>query len=753
MVNRTSSLQPNTPKPHSVKVVSIEEVTRILKDGSSSPQDDIDRLQKSVSLLEEQIKALVLDNRQLLLSETSRLRDASKDFQKLFLSVRSLQSVAAQVKAEVAQPRELLSSKTAELANIYSTVDLLRQTAHHNKIVQRIKSDIERITCDDSADKGRLDHLDLSKLARLLTEAQQAWDEADLSGIRLSDENQGLVEKHKVYVQRQVLDMLEQGVESRNQADIGGALQSLFTLGELEPALEKLVQGMVHRVKKRFSRALEMKNLSAMSVGSTAFEGRLWEELGNSMEELRDSAVCAWYLEKVLARKKDPVSYSKFIDLVRIKPFSAFWTMSIQRIKGCFEAAMVQRSRVVKDALVGNYVKLAGFLEGTLSSIIKETMSGRCKSISEEEANAYYNAVASVESEYLLSLKSRFEGLAMTAFPGGSKPLASQVDLQTLYSRFHEEMKKAQRGGERSVAITAAILGTVLMTIASQARDMAVLVDLSASSRERNVSLAKSLDDLMKNIAIIRRRLFPGSKGIRALEAPTEVLQQTVRELLEPIFKSETIKMKNIIKKMHAVNFAAAEGAESEVAVASSYVVELKQALGDFSCNVVGKCAYNTSKSAYQPISIELVTEMCSKLIDCWIHHASLVRPLTSPGKLQLAKDAIEVESGLQQLQSVSNQDISELQSFRKLLFLESPYEVEELKTLNLPKAVVLHHLFSRLPEKLVSPYSKNKLSPAQYYVWIEDHSVEDVVNMIKTAICNRGDDPVVAVMIALAED
>ena len=785
--------------------LSIEDVSLLFQSGSASPQDDIDRLQATASLLDTQIKSLVLDNRELLLEETARVRDAGKDFQKLLLAVRSLQSVASRVKADVAEPQAQLASKIRELSNMYRTAAILRQATHQIKLVQRIKAEyrntggrdggagsagMDAADAADRTDAGsgamrRGLEVDLPKLARLLTDAEQAWDEADLGGIRVCEENNEFVQACKVEVRGLAMGLLERGVDSRAQADIGGALLALHGLGELGTCLDEILQDMVQRVKKRFMRSLEAKRAAGIGAGGIGGIGgiggagqlhrneshQVWEELEKSMEELRESALCAWYLEKVL-RKKQDLSGRRLVELVDQKerrPFETFWTMSLQRVKDCFEAAMVARSRVVRDQLVGQYQRLAGLLDATLCSIVRETMDGRSRAVTDKHMNQYYGAVAGVESEYLNQIQARFGSLAMAAFPGGGRPLPSQVDLQALNARFFEEMKRSQRGGERVVALAAATLGAVLLTVATQARDMGEILDIDTSAaQERNFALAKSIEDLAKNVSLVCSKLLAGSgarsfkstttltspaaasvKAALALEGPVGVLRQTSRELLEPIFRSKTETLKHVIEKMHTLNFAAAQGAESEVAVPSSYILELNGALDDFGRGVLRGSGASQSGEAHKSVGVALLREMCDSLVRCWIHHASFVRPLTPSGKLQLAKDAVELEAGTRQL--VSRVNTAQLHAFKKLLFMptdDMPASNDMKSAIaTLGKTVTLNHLFSRLPEEIVSPHRRSRLSPAQYYVWIEDHTDEEALKQIELALAGAIDHPMVQLM------
>ncbi len=625
----------------------------------------------------------------------------------------------------------------------------------------------------------------MPKLARLLTDAEQAWGEADLAGIRVCEENQAFVQACKGEVRGRAMGLLERGVESRAQADVGSALLTLHGLGDLGTCIGEMLQDMVQRVKKRFMRSLEAKR--AVGIGGIGGIGviggagqshrnephQVWQELEKSMEEFRESALCAGYLEKML-RKKQDFSGTKLVELVdqgERRPFETFWRMSLERVKDCFEAAMVARSRGVRDQLVGQYQQLAGLLDATLSSIVRETMDGRLRAITDKQVNQYYDAVAGVESEYLNQIQERFESLAMAAFPGGGRPLPSQVDLQALNARFFEEMKRSQRGGERVVALTAATLGGVLLTVATQARDMGEVLGIDTSSaQERNFALAKSVEDLAKNASLVRSKLlagpgtrpssfkcattlpFPATASVKAalaLEGPADVLRQTSRELLEPIFRSKTETLSHVIEKMHGLNFAAAQGAESEVAAPSSYILELTGALEEFGRGVLRASGASPNGDSHKSVGLALLRKMCDALIRCWIHHASFVRPLTHPGKLQLAKDAVELEAGTHQV--VSRVNTAQLHAFKKLLFTSTedmPDPSDWKPTIaTLGKTVTLNHLFSRLPEDIVSPHRRSRLSPAQYYVWIEDHTDEEAIKQIELALAAAVDHPVVRLM------
>lgn len=423
----------------------------------------------------------------------------------------------------------------------------------------------------------------------------------------------------------------------------------------------------------------------------------------------------------------------------------------IQGIRDVIDATIGLRSGVVKDALLSGYPRMAGMFETTLVVVLKETNEGRRTTLSEDKIEKYYVALSTVESEYLLNVQARLENIAMAAFPGaGSRALPSQVDLQSLAARFHEEIKQGQHGGERLMNMTTAVIGTVLLTISSQAKEMGADSGLLTArgpcnaGQSRNLALGKSLEDIFKTVVIIQGKLPP--KAAKALEGPADVVRQCTQELLQPIFKSKADQFESVIKKVHSLNFGAVDGSESTVAEASSYIQELDSNLHSFRQEFLSKCLLTLGSTGIPSVTELMIHSLCGRLISCWIGQISLVRPITNPGRLQIAKDGAEFESALEQHlisasktgKGVLSGPILSLKAFRRLLFVEdiTTLESQQASIIQaLPKVAILHHLFSLCPPSIESPYAKNKLTPLQYSTWVEDHSQQEVLQCIESTL------------------
>lgn len=104
------------------------------------------------------------------------------------------------------------------------------------------------------------------------------------------------------------------------------------------------------------------------------------------------------------------------------------------------------------------------------------------------------------------------------------------------------------------------------------------------------------------------------------------------------------------------------------------------------------------------PSAPSAVSQLCERsagrLLMFFVRHASLLRPLPAPAKLQLAKDLAELQAGVGQslwpLEALGPA-VRCLRGFRALLFVEDvALDATQPPLRDLPPSVALHHLFAR---------------------------------------------------------
>jgi len=84
-----------------------------------------------------------------------------------------------------------------------------------------------------------------------------------------------------------------------------------------------------------------------------------------------------------------------------------------------------------------------------------------------------------------------------------------------------------------------------------------------------------------------------------------------------------------------------------------------------------------------------------------------------------------------------------------------------ELK--NLSGSTVLHHMFSRGPDELLSPHVRAQWSISKYSHWLDEHAEEDVWRVVQSSleayaakVNSRGDtafDPIYPIMVAYLKE
>jgi conserved oligomeric Golgi complex subunit 5 len=749
-----------------------------LQDTHTTAQAQIDYLQQGIAVLDGQLRQLVLQHRGELISHTSKLDETDGSLQRISLSVRSLQSVAARVRAEVIEPYQQIVTRTQQLSNVQRTVDLLRHTIHRVKLVQRLRAEMK---------SGSTDIMEIAKAARLLSDIRTADSEADLSGLTAIEDDAEFLAVTNTSVRSHINAALRAGLDSLSQAEVGSALQALYNLHELRPAVEAHIDLVVAALEKNFSAAMDPRKLSASTGGATAgasgvrgvvgalqgattrVQEALWERLTESFDGLWRSGVAIWHLQRVLFKKRDPLTHDLFINIVSPTeddhlPLDLFWEKLSVALSQAFATAFsTQRGGFVRDALVQYYPRIAGLLEMCCSRILKDGSARDAPAALTPQHAAHLLATPKdAESAYLSSVHSRLQGAATTAFPGGSRALPTAADIQTLVARVNEELKAAIAGGDRLATLVASVAGSALHMAADRAEMMAAggpeVRALTGSgggggggsiicnaAQSRNISLCNALQEIHRSVCALISRLPPTASA--ALVSPVDAVQAAALDLAVPLFRAMVDSAQDRIMKMHALNLGADEGAESSVIETSAYMRDLVRQLTQYRIEFFSKFVppptigiSSSSSSNSSSVARALVERLASRILIFFVRHAALVRPLSRSGKLQLAKDIGELEAVVtQQLvpAEILGSPLKSLRSFRRLLFTET-VDLEnnnsQLLLKDLPAVVVMHHLFSRGPTLLESPHTRNKLSPSQYSLWLDEHTQEEAVKYIKSA-------------------
>lgn len=155
------------------------------------------------------------------------------------------------------------------------------------------------------------DRLDLAKAAEMHREVELLYEERDLSGISVVEDEIRWLKETGNQLRVRAMGSVERGMDDHNQNDIWCGLQVFYNLGELRSSVDQLVgKYKMLGVKS----AVDMKAISATQIGGGKKAGEaLWEKMGRCLDDLHKVVTAVWQLQSVLAKKRVPFTQVLFL--------------------------------------------------------------------------------------------------------------------------------------------------------------------------------------------------------------------------------------------------------------------------------------------------------------------------------------------------------------------------------------------------------------------------------------------------------
>ncbi|CAN1160734.1 Conserved oligomeric Golgi complex subunit 5 [Linum perenne] len=754
---------------------------------SGSPASTAERLHNAIRLLESQLRTEVLSRHPDLLNQLSSLKHAEHALSTVRSAVASLQSSVRRVRSELSDPHKSVQSKTTQLANLHSTAELLQHTIRSRRLCKKLR---------DLASETEPEKLDLAKAAQLHCEILSMCDEYDLIGIEVVDEELKLVREIGDRLRNEAMKVLGKGMEGLNQAEVGTGLQVFYNLGELKVTVEQLVSKYKGIGTKSIVAALDMKTISMGGGGSGGFgpggirgsgtpqigggakaRDGLWQRVTSCMDQLHSTMVAVWHLERVLSKKRDPFTHALLLDEV-IKEGDALltdrvWEALVKSFASQMKSAFTASS-FVKEIFTTGYPKLFSMIENLLDRISRDTdVKGVPPAISLEGKERMVAAIEIFQTSFLTLCLGRLSDLVNSVFPVSSRGSVPSTDqISKIISRIQEEIEAVQSDGRLTLLVLREI-GKVLLLLAERAE-----YQISAGHEARQITgpatpaqmkifvLSKHLQEIHTRISSIVMKL--PSIAAEVLSPSLGAIYGVATDSVTPLFKAMTDRLESCILQIHDQNFGVLGMDAAMDNNASPYMEELQKCVLHFRTEFLSRLLPSSSTntalaSRTETICTQLVRNMAARVLIFFVRHASLVRPLSESGKLRMAKDMAELELTVGQNLFPVEQlgaPYRSLRAFRPLIFLETSQLPSSPLLQDLPLSVILHHLYSRGPDELLSPMQRNKLTPLQYSLWLDSRGEDQIWNGVKATlddyaakIRSRGDkefSPVYPLMIQL---
>ncbi|KAI4878069.1 hypothetical protein NFI96_011672 [Prochilodus magdalenae] len=729
------------------------------------------KLAQGISQLDKELHCQVVARHEDLLAQATGIESLEGVLEMMQTRIAALQNAVDRIRTKIVDPYNKIVVRTAQLARLQVACDLLRRIIRILYLSKRLQGQLQGGSRE------------LTKAAQSLNELDYLSQGVDLSGIDVIENDLLFISRVRLEVENQAKRILEQGMEIQNPSQVGTALQVFYNLGSLRETIISVVDGYKTSVQESITSALDIKVLTQPAntrgapgravipiPGNTAtFRAALWTNLEKLMDHICAACSQVQHLQKVLTKKRDPVTHVCFIDEI-VKDghpdiLYIFWN-SITEMLSMELQKTTEASTFLKQALEGEFPKLlrlynelwkrlqqysaniqvgpTGSGSGleldltTSENDIQDLFTSTKQDYDPEKA--LKNSLQPYEAAYLSKSLSRLFDPINLVFPQGGYSPPSSDEMDSIIKTIASELNIALVDPGLTVAIAKNVAKTVQLFCVKSEQLLCTQGDASqvigplTEGQRRNVAVVNSLYQLQQAVAKVISGLALPLDAEQALTASLESVQTLMGSAVQPLLMSVTDSVEAILITMHQEDFSGPLPAGDKPDMPCSlYMRELQ----GFVARVMNDYFRPLQCLDFLYDSTEGIAQ---RAITLFIRHACLLRPLGEGGKMRLAADFAQMELAVAPLcRRVS--DLGKayrlLRSFRPLLFQTSEH-IASSQTVGdlIPYSTILHFLFTRAPAELKSPHQRAEWSVARYSQWLDDHpSEKDRLTLIRGAL------------------
>uniref|UniRef100_A0ABI7X895 Conserved oligomeric Golgi complex subunit 5 n=1 Tax=Felis catus TaxID=9685 RepID=A0ABI7X895_FELCA len=716
--------------------------------------EQLAKLAQGISQLDKELHLQVVARHEDLLAQATGIESLEGVLQMMQTRIGALQGAVDRMKAKIVEPYNKIVARTAQLARLQVACDLLRRIVRILYLTKRLQGQLQGGSRE------------ITKAAQSLNELDYLSQGIDLSGIEVIENDLLFIARARLEVENQAKRLLEQGVETQNPTQVGTALQVFHNLGTLKETITSVVDGYCASLEEHINSALDIKVLTQPSQsavrggpgrstmptpGNTAaFRASLW----TNMEKLVDHicTVCGQvqHLQKILAKKRDPVSHIWFIEEVvkdgQSEILYTFWNSVTQALSSQFRVA-TDSSMFLKQAFEGEYPKLLRLYNDLWKRLqqYSQNIQGKfnaggtadvcvdlqhigddaqdifiAKKPNYDPEKALKDSLQPYEAAYLSKSLSRlFDPINLVFPPGGRNP-PSADELEGIIKTIASELNVAAVDADLTIAVSKNVAKTIQLygvkseQLLSTQGDASQVIGPLTEGQRRNVAVVNSLYKLHQSV--------------------TKTIHVLMGSAVHPLLTSVGDAIEAIIITMHQEDFSGSLSSSGKPDVPCSlYMKELQ----GFIARVMSDYFNHFECLDFVFDNTEAIAQ---RAIELFIRNASLIRLLGEGGKVRLAADFAQMELAVSPFcRRVSDlgKSYRMLRSFRPLIFQKNEH-VATSPALGdvIPFSIIIQFLFTRAPPELKSPFQRAEWSHARFSQWLDDHpSEKDRLLLIRGAL------------------
>ncbi|XP_038934049.1 conserved oligomeric Golgi complex subunit 5 isoform X1 [Rattus norvegicus] len=726
--------------------------------------EQLAKLAQGISQLDKELHLQVVARHEDLLAQATGIESLEGVLQMMQTRIGALQGAVDRMKSKIVEPYNKIVARTAQLARLQVACDLLRRIIRILYLSKRLQGQLQGGSRE------------ITKAAQSLNELDYLSQGIDLSGIEVIENDLLFIARARLEVENQAKRLLEQGVETQNPTQVGTALQVFHNLGTLKDTVTNVVDGYCAALEDSINNALDVKVLTQPSQsaarggpgratmptpGNTAaFRASLWTNMEKLMDHICAACGQVQHLQKVLTKKRDPVSHICFIEEIvkdgQPEILYMFWNAVTLALSSHFHAA-TDSSMFLKQAFEGEYPKLLRLYNDLWKRLQQYSQNSQgafgtrgtadlyadlpdvdddaqdmstLKRPDYDPEKALKDSLQPYEAAYLSKSLSRlFDPINLVFPPGGRNPPSSD-ELDGIIKTIASELNVAAVDANLTLAVSKNVAKTIQLyavkseQLLSTQGDASQVIGPLTEGQKRNVGVVNSLFKLHQSVTkVVASQSSFSAAAEQTIMSALKTIHDLMGNAIQPLLTSVADAIEAIIITVHQEDFSGSLTSSGKPDVPCSlYMKELQ----GFIARVMNDYFKHFECLDFVFDNTEAIAQ---RAIELFIRNASLIRPLGEGGKLRLAADFAQMELAVGPLcRRVSDlgKSYRMLRSFRPLLFQTSEHVADSPAVGDIiPFSIIIQFLFTRAPAELKSPFQRAEWSHARFSQWLDDHPSE----------------------------
>mmetsp|Transcript_8845 Transcript_8845/g.15577 ORF Transcript_8845/g.15577 Transcript_8845/m.15577 type:complete len:906 (+) Transcript_8845:166-2883(+) len=748
---------------------------------SSSALEGVEALKRHQATVEAALSAHVTSHDAELLGRLTGADQLGTGVKGAKKHAQSLSGSVGRLTRDISQPFGQIKADAERLRNVLKACKVLDRTRRFVRAVTKLRTQLEVSSSTEGGGTTTVIKLpesarDLAKAAQVVHEVEFLIRSGDLEGIHVVKVEHEWISKVGKGIRTRTEMVLNRAITEINyQAEVAPALQAFFNLGNLAERVDAAVDWVVSNVVEEAREALDAhaldqvpnsaatesgkleslgSKLSAAARRSTtkgtrikppqgqeaAWRDTLWSRVEALEVSIRTWSLRVWNLQRVLAKKRDPLTHVCFADEIQNSAqrrsgrvhdesvYAQYWRKMCAALNGEVEKA--SRAYPFVRGVLGaqGYPRLRNLFRTLPARLAQRTANKSVAGVgnTKDEVVSVLRAFQPLLELFLAQSHHRLKEMVEQMFPKGLDVKTAIADKQNALPTRNDVLTFAKTvSTELAAAKSDADLASVL------ARGVANAVGLFRTKAEGVIVDYDEGGALAKELVL-------GAEGVVSSDAKViETLKkQKLSQAHDIAMLNLTLRLETLVREMPEKSTPSnAENREQVVRAKMSQLEEVVSSLECFSQNLLSKwltCAANSihtvvarihrenfameqddsaqapdSESSFMsllgkalqilrtehleklPSEYSLVSKLCvelqARVVALFTRHIALVRPVNSAGRLRLANELAQFELAVSTL-SLSDQhklaDIGapyqELRGLRQLLFIEMDVSPDE---------------------------------------------------------------------------